>query len=200
MDFDIVKTAKDILEAMGLYFKYLYPGFLSIWIYSFINGKSLKENKNLIVKSVIISYLYNLCYSNDVFLIISSVLLPYIYYILLSSSWLERKLEFLRIKTSLSDNILDLIKRKEKDTNKGIAVKLFLDDKGIMYEGKLRVNESDKEKEQIICLSGYRRYTKNEHGKYEVKLNNDHSGDNSRWVIIKYEDVSRIEVLYEEDK
>lgn len=61
--------------------------------------------------------------------------------------------------TTLEDTVWDYIQYRDKEKD-GIVLKVFLDNKDIMYEGCLRYRESDIDKEQAICLSGYRRYIK----------------------------------------
>ena len=57
-----MKIIQEILKYLELYFIYLYPGFITIFFYSFTKVKSLKFNKTLIMTSVIISYIYVLIY------------------------------------------------------------------------------------------------------------------------------------------
>ena len=78
-----------------------------------------------------------------------------------------------------------------------IVLKLFLDNNDIMYEGSLRYHESDINKKQTICLSGYRRYIK-ENGKYVVKQ--DYNNDNSRWVMLDISEITRVEIKYHTNK
>lgn len=194
---DYIKEAEDILKLLNSYLIYFIPGFISIWEYSFLKGKCIRENINSIIKAVIISYLYVNIFCYNWLVIAMSIILPYLLYWILTLQGFNEILKSLKINTSLSDNILDLIQSKEKD-EKAIALKLFMDEKGIMYEGQLRVHESDNQKEQVIALSGYRRYIRNASGKYDIK--NDYADDKSRWVIVKYNDVDRIEVKYQNDK
>ena len=96
----------------------------------------------------------------------------------------------------MEDTVWDYIQYRDKE-KKGIVLKVFLDDKDIMYEGSLRYRESDPEKEQAICLSGYRRYVK-ENGRYIPKQ--DYNNDNSRWVLINVKEITRSEIKYASEK
>lgn len=195
---DYIKVAEEILQLLNSYLIYFIPGYISIWEYSFLKGKHINENINIIIKSIIVSYLYvKVSMHKDWVTIIIAFIVPYIYYLLQTFEWFDKVLKFMRINTSITDNVLDLIQNKEKK-KKAVNLKLFMDEKGIMYEGQLRVHESDNQKEQVICLSGYRRYIKNDVGKYEVK--NDYNGDKKRWVLLKYNDADRIEVQYADEK
>lgn len=54
---EIVELIKGLLEVLREYIQYIYPGFISLWIYYFLNAKNFKENINTIIKSVVISYI-----------------------------------------------------------------------------------------------------------------------------------------------
>ena len=98
--------------------------------------------------------------------------------------------------TTLEDTVWDYIQYRDKEKD-GIVLKVFLDNKDIMYEGCLRYRESDIDKEQAICLSGYRRYIK-ENGSYVKKQ--DYNKDNSRWVLINLNEITRSEIKYNSEK
>ena len=102
----------------------------------------------------------------------------------------------ININTTVETSVWDYIHYRDKD-KKGIVLKVFLDDKDIMYEGSLRYHESDTTKQQTICLSGYRRYVK-ENGKFVPKQ--DYDNDNSRWVLINITDITRVEIKYDSAK
>ena len=93
-----------IIDAIPSYIKYIYPGYLSMYIYWFLRGKTLKDNNYVIIKSIAISYVYisiihgfsniefTSCFTNsnsllfryeiliNVILILASVIFPYILY------------------------------------------------------------------------------------------------------------------------
>lgn len=206
----MVNTIKDLLDLLTLYFVYLYPGIISVFIFRFIRGRSIVESKITVIKGITISYIYttiiNVIFKTQVseyticqhlLLVSGAFILPVILNAIMRSQKFRYILNLLKINTELSDNLWDLIKSKETHPNKGIAVKVFLDNQGIMYEGKLREHESDPNKSQLVCLSGYRRYVKQDNS-FTVK--NDYAGDNSRWVAIKSNDITRIEIKYEDAK
>ena len=206
----MVELIKSIIDSLTLYFAYIYPGIITIFIYGFVRGRSIVENKITLIKGITISYVYviimNLLLNRQVseysifehfLLILVSFVVPIIWNAIVKSKIFRNVLHWLKIDTEICDNLLDLIKSKEHDPKKGIALKVFLDKQELMYEGKLREHEADINKSQIICLSGYRRYIK-KNDAFEVK--NDYSGDNSRWVALKSEDITRIEIKFGEEK
>lgn len=201
---------RDVLDSLTLYFVYFYPGIITIFLYRFIRGRSIVENQMTFIKGITISYIYVAIMSlfrqkaaNDftvcehILLILIAFMIPIIWNLTIKSIIFKKVLCWLKVDTELSDNLLDLIKSKETNPKNGIVLKIFLDNQGLMYEGKLRDHESDESKQQIICLSGYRRYIKIDNS-YSAK--NDYSGDNSRWVAIKDKDITRIEIKYEDEK
>lgn len=203
------KAIQDVLQSLELYFIYIYPGFITVFVYLFTKAQKLKKKKYVIFISVIISYIYVVVYrwirnydelsqftvEDHVIIICISVLVPIIWHYVSMSKCLEFFLKKININTTIETNVWDYIRNRDKK-GEGIVLKVFLDD-NVMYEGSLRYHESDVNKKQKICLSGYRRYEK-EAGKYSVKQ--DYNNDNSRWVMLKVSDVVRIEIKYKSDK
>lgn len=205
----MVEIVKGVLELLEQYFVYVYPGFVTILVHHFAKARGTKLNKSTLGISVVISYVYIVLYkfffktdvsqfSNKdyVILLIFSILLPVIWHWISRSYFAENVLNKIGINTTLEDTVWDYIQYRDKE-KKGIVLKVFLDDKDIMYEGSLRYRESDPEKEQAICLSGYRRYVK-ENGRYIPKQ--DYNNDNSRWVLINIKEITRSEIKYASEK
>lgn len=202
-------TIKEVIEVLDKYFIYLYPGFISLYIFYFSKDRKMKGNINTIITSVIISYIYILIYRtlcgrpvdnfkdiDYVILLIVSIILPVILYRICKLEQMEHILEKIGFNTSLEDDVWAYIQSRDKK-KEGIVLKVFLDDKNLMYEGCLRYRESNGVKEKTICLSGYRRYIKDGE-KYYVKQ--DYNNDNSRWVLIDISSITRSEIKYETEK
>lgn len=205
----MVEIAKEIIELLEQYFVYIYPGFVTVLTHHFAKARGTELNKSTLGISVVISYVYILLYrfftsisvaqfSNKdyVILLILSILLPAIWHWVSRAALTEKILNKMGFNTTLEDNVWDYVQYRDKG-KKGIVLKVFLDDKDIMYEGSLRYRESDPEKEQAICLSGYRRYVK-EDGRYVPKQ--DYNNDNTRWVLINIKEITRSEIKYAEEK
>lgn len=205
----MVEIVKGVLELLEQYFVYVYPGFVTILVHHFAKARGTKLNKSTLGISVVISYVYIVLYKfffktdvsqflnkDYVILLIFSILLPVIWHWISRSYFAEKVLNKIGINTTLEDTVWDYIQYRDKE-KKGIVLKVFLDDKDIMYEGSLRYRESDPEKEQAICLSGYRRYVK-ENGRYIPKQ--DYNNDNSRWVLINIKEITRSEIKYASEK
>lgn len=66
---------------------------------------------------------------------------------------------------SLSSDVLNNIKGLETNKDNGIVLKVYINNSEIMYEGKMRAHELKKDREQLIYLSGYREYYKDDEGR-----------------------------------
>lgn len=196
---DITNIMNTVFFTITNYFIYFLPGFITIWLNNFIKGIETVVNKNTIILSFLISYIYTILLSSDKLIIFISITIPFILILLRFLNSKFKILELLKIETSISHNILDHIKSLESDKKKGIVLKVYLNNSNVMYEGKLRVHESDKDREQLVCLSGYREYHKNNEDKYEI-YKQVYENDNSKWIIIKYDEIKIIEVAFEDPK
>lgn len=197
---------KNFLDALNEYFVYLYPGFITLVIYYFSLGKNLKENKYILIKSVIISYLYisfskvvieknflkNSKVQNMVLLVLA-IGVPLIWNALMKTKLFTLFLRKIGIRTDIYDSIMDSLRFKEKD---GVWVRVFLDDKGVMYEGSLRLYEKDTKKKQQIVLSGYRYFRIDAQTKEEIIIEN-HENDSEYWVKVLEKDITRMEFKYQ---
>lgn len=205
---NFVELVESVLKVLTDYLQYFYPGFIFLWIFQFIRGKNFKENDISIIKSIIISYLL-ICVSKlplierinqDFFLVTISIVLPYIIVLISEKEWVKIALDFIGVKTSIHDNIIDLVKgmvKNEDDRNK-LALKVYMDEIGIMYYGWLRIHESDNENNNIIALSSYIRYKKAQDGQYvENMATLPNNSKNKEWVIIDGKDITRIEIATE---
>lgn len=197
---------KDLLEAIKQYIIYVYPGFITLIIYRFAMSKSIEENNNTFIKSIIISYLYTLPFQlfeqNPVhfevwqhfIIILLAIAVPIGWNIFIRKDVFKKILRCLRIKTEIYDNLMDIMFYKEDGT---VWVRAYMDDQKIMYEGSLRHYESDINRKQQIFLSGYRIYNYNETTKkYEVSL--DVSSDHKQWVRLLEDNISRMEFVYQQ--
>lgn len=205
----MIEIIQGVLEILEQYFVYIYPGIISLFIGYFSKARGFSVNKMSISLSVVISYIYLIFYRqfrnipithftihDHLILVIIAIIAPLLLYWITRSKIFRGILRLLKINTTIEDNAWDYLEKLDKK-NDGIVVKLFLDDLGIMYEGSLRYKTSITAPEHTICLSGYRRYQK-ENDRYIVKV--DHGNDHKYWTRINLEDVTRTEVIYSEEK
>ena len=191
----------DILEIIAVlprYIQYIFPGYITIWVYYFCIGITLKDTRALIVKSIVISYLY-VVFVNTLFaqfneleqnivLFILAVLVAYISSLLVEK---EKEFHFLRrlgINTSLSLNEIDAI---ETNSKTGIWICVYLKNCNLMYEGFILHTEMAEGNRRFICLCNYRKFIIDTEGK--LKNLEDHSTEREEQVILYFEDIARIE-------
>lgn len=193
---EIIKELPEIL-------KYIYPGYISLWIHNALIARNLKESDHLLIKVIVISYIYvqiicgiSVIKDNEiiqnVLLIILSLSIPYIGYLLKESSILSFIENFLKIDTSPATDIIDKIKQPD-----GTWVRAYMDDIGVMYEGSLRHDRMNPDEEKCIALSGFISYKISSDDRKLESIIEDNTNDNSKWVALKYDLISRIEIVYD---
>ena len=198
----------ELLEIVKRYIIYIYPGFLTLVIYRFAMYKSVEENKNTVVKSIIISYLYTLPFSllfgidpttfkfvHHIIIFLIAIAIPIIWNIIVRKNWFKLIIRKIGIKTEIYDNQMDIMFNKENGT---VWVRAYMDEQKVMYEGTLRHYESDINRQQQVILSGYRMYNYDENThKYEKTF--DYSNDQKQWVRILEENITRMEFVYKSE-
>lgn len=124
----------DVLGFIVKYYKFFYPGYISVCFYYFIQGKSAKKDSNILIKSIGISYLYISCLNykgytcSNKLLIIIAFSAPYIFDKLIKVSWISNILRIIGIRTTLFNEPLDLIQeevRKKTSITKKILTILL---------------------------------------------------------------------------
>lgn len=208
---------KDIFQILNNYFIYIYPGIISIFIYKYLEGKKCEENHILVIKSITISYLYVVFLEEvirfnvnsperveilpHVVLLFVSIGLPFIWYKIINSKWFENIQKKMRISTRRSSNPIEIALSKE---NK-LWVCVYMDDLGIMYEGYVRNYVKDVERLTYLMLSQYR-ISKLKEGtnQYEQTYPASTQGRKSvvskkDWVILYFEHITRIEIVYNKE-
>lgn len=209
-------SADDILKiiaALPEYIKYIYPGYLSIYLYLFFRGKTLRDNNYIIVKAIAISYIYvwlmqwlaqavslrklvNFIFFNapkelkqNLCLLILSIFFSYIFYRIAISKRICHFLEYFKIRTTFYDNEIEAL----ADFDDGAWLVVYLKDDSIVYEGSLGIKELESDKRQYICLNSYYKYFLSKKGKPKEPYIEDHENEPEETVVIFYDDIKRIE-------
>lgn len=205
---DILK----IIETIPEYIKYIYPGYLTIYIYFFLRGKTLRDNNYIFLKSVAISYIFlsliesisstklfqmlnarltAISYSMklNVALIILSLIFSYFAYRITISSKTIKYLSFLKINTTFYDNEIEAI----SNFDEGAWICVYLKNDDVVYEGSIGAKELDDEKRKYICLNSYYKYLLNDNRKPIEPYIEDHADNPNESVMIFYDDIKRIE-------
>lgn len=206
-DLFTIDGIKELLKIIEQYIVYVYPGFITIVLYRFAVFKSVEENKNTFIKSIIISYLYaipvgyfsgieppdfEMC--QHVVLLVISVIVPLAWNQIIHLGIYKKIIQKIGIKTEIYDNLMDIMFYKE---NGKVWVRVYMDEQNLMYEGSLRHYESDINRKQQVILSGYREYHYNKAThKYDEMFYN-YETDEKQWIRILEENITRMEFVYQ---
>ncbi|MCI8374847.1 MAG: hypothetical protein HFI29_05340 [Lachnospiraceae bacterium] len=206
---DILKIIQGIPE----YIKYIYPGYLTVYAYYFLRGKTLKDSNYILIKAITISYLYiiliegigniswisiavNWIFSNasyeiklNMSLLLVSIIFAYVAYRLVVSKKLNKVLGKLKINTTFYENEMEVL----ADFDKGAWLCVYLKDDEVVYEGSLGYKELDEDKRKYICLNAYYKYFLDKNGKPKEPYVEDYENEQEQTVLIFYDSIKRIE-------
>lgn len=202
-----------IIQSLPEYIKYIFPGYLSMYTYLFLRGKTLKDNSYIIMKSIAISYIYlwilewikDIKWLNNIddsifksvpyelkqsiCLVILGIVFPYVFYRIITFEKTQTFLSKLKIQTTFYDNEIEML----SDFDKGAWLCVYLNDDEVVYEGSLGNKELDDDKRKYICLNSYYKYLLNKEGKPKEPYIEDHEKEPEETVMIFYDSVKRIE-------
>lgn len=202
---------QDIIEIIGEYAIYVYPGIISLFITNFMLARSTKFDNNKIIYIILFGYLYVFVYTwimgievdrltktdNLIILIISLIMPIFINFMYKTfRTDLEPVLFKLKISTSLEDTVFDhLYGRKDEPIKKerNMYVRLYSAKLPFRYEGVVESYESDPDKEMVICLTRYKIKKKNggEYSNYK-----DFSNRVDRYLYIRIKEIESMEIEY----
>ena len=191
---DIIK----IIDAIPQYIRYVYPGYLAMFIFCFLRGTTLRETKAVLVKAIAISYIFTVILSlipleteiaENAVLIVMSVILPYIAYLFGTFRWVKWVLRHLKVNTTLWSNERESL---IGDDNCGWLV-VYLKDDNVVYEGSLGNRELEAGRRQFITLEAFYKYRLDKKGYPKEPYIEDHEGNYEEKVVIFYDSIKRIE-------
>lgn len=200
---DILKIIKAIPE----YIIYIYPGYLTVYLYYFFRGRTLKDNSYIFVKTVAISYIHiatmewirsqivinflpiSYGLKENIALITIAVLWAYAGYRVAVSKKIQNLFKSLKIKTTFHDNEIEVL----ADFSKGAWLCVYLKDDKVVYEGSLGHKELEEGKQKYICLNGFYKYFLDKNGKPKEPYIEDYEGNYKETVLIFYDSIKRIE-------
>lgn len=194
---------KDIISALPLLIIYILPGYIFIGTINFIVNKKDKEDKNVILKSLVISYIVvnteKLLFkcvginfdisspSSVIFSFVFTIIIAYICSMIIdkeSSNIILKKLKIAR--SFKSDVIADIT-----DFELGMWIKVFVNSEKVIYVGKLRRFEQIEDTNYIIVLSNFILY------KYSGDELVNYHDDDTEWVMLSLKDNYRIELIFD---
>lgn len=206
-------SANDIIQIVDnipKYLVYVYPGYITIYLYYFFRGITVKETKGILLKAIILSYIYisvlskftnfmklSKCIDVQSFpnvgigICLMAVSVAYLAYRLVISDTAISYLEKLKIHTTFSMNELEEI---EKDCVDGTWLCVYLKDSNIAYEGFLSKKEMELDRKQYIVICGYRKYAIGDDGKSVKPYIYDYDDNQNEKVIIYFDEIKRFEI------
>ena len=202
-----------LIDELPGYISYIYPGFLTIWLYCFLRGNRFNIGKYVIMLSVGISFMYivfaeyviipfvneklNIGYINssvvdikfNIILFIMAVFVPYIINLIVGWNKIDEILKKMCIQTSVRDNEFDVLQDYYKNA---IFITVYIKNTNLAYSGYMMQKEMDKDSRRFICLWKYRKFEVNQDT--SLKKVDDHIDDDKERVVIYYDDISHFEV------
>ena len=208
---DIIK----IIDEIPKYICYIYPGYISMYLYYYFKAITLDDTTGKLLKSIAISYIYVVfvqgCFnlinkipyininadvksaSFNIILLIVAVLVPCIvnksHKCQKSSNIIKKIKKWLNIETTFARNEIEALQAKYEDT---IWIYVYMKDSSIMYEGSLTEKEMEDGKTKFFCLSKYRKYLIRDNGSKQILA--DYSEDEKEKVVIYFDRISHFEV------
>lgn len=203
---------KDIIQIIPECITYIYPGYLTIFLFLFFRGRSIKEDNYVWLKAIAISYIYisfkpffkkllswpfELDISKipqsvkyNLYLLVLSIIVAYFADRIIVADKTQKILKFLHINTTFYDNEFEML----VDFDKGAWLCVYLKDEDIAYEGSLGYKEIEDGKRKYISLRGFRKYIIKD-GKPLEPYIVDNSNEPQNEVVIFYDDIKRIEKM-----
>ena len=181
---------KEIIQVIPECIIYIYPGYLTMFVFLFLRGKNIKEDNYIWIKVIAISYIYIAFKPFAKYLICISIIVAYIWNRIIISDTMKWIFNKLKISTTFYDNEFEML----SDFNKGAWIRVYLKDDAVVYEGSLGCKELEDGKQRYISLQGYYKYLLQD-GKPVEPYIEDNSSNPQIEVIIFYDSIKRIERL-----
>lgn len=201
-----VEEIEVLIEYLPIIFIYFVPGYIFIRINCYRFTKDINKINNLLLKSVVVSYIlialvkfiFQIC-SKDfnlantlvkIILIFVSIIAGMFCSKILLNKYSKNILEKLGLKKSFNPNIFDDI----TDEENGTWIVVYMPEERVIYKGVLQRYEDKEELENyFLILSNYILYD------YKQHIIEDNLFVSNKWVMLNTKDISRIEILYSEN-
>ncbi|MTI62262.1 MAG: hypothetical protein FH762_20145 [Firmicutes bacterium] len=191
---DIIKI-KEIIELIPLLLLYIAPGYITLWILGLLYSIDLEKDKNLILKSLILSSIYisivrclnldpAISLKGKIVIFLISIFVAYITYHLSNQNCL---MDTIGLKRTLHTDLFhDLV-----NVNNGPWMIIYITADNIIYKGKLVYFRKidDKEEKFYIVLSNFTSMTDT-----GTVLDN-YEDDDGSIVVLNTKDVNIIEMF-----
>lgn len=193
-----------IIQNLASYIIYMYPGTISLYVMNFLEAKSIKETTAYVVKIFSISYLYNIVlsiyidYKSAMFLynailIVISFVMPILVFKFKYSKCFSCICSKFGIRTCVTGVPFELIKNKDETYT---CLKVYLKNSKSVYIGYMQNYEYERNKENYLILTGYKKYLIEKMGK-EKCLETHKADEYKEKVYIKCEEIKVVEKISE---
>ncbi|HBG4218863.1 TPA: hypothetical protein KQD30_001993 [Clostridioides difficile] len=158
-----ILNIQEIISIIPALLEYFVPGFIFLTIRNFYYSKDYTKDKYIIVKSIVISFLfYELLYP-ILMIIPNKHVSNYLFIIIVIF------ISIMYLKFNVEDKIIDIFGVGQRineddfaniiDVEKGTWVKVYLPEESIIYLGKLKYYSNKKDSEDnimaLICFATY---------------------------------------------
>lgn len=196
-------TAQNIstlLQELPILIMYVVPGYLLLWTMGFILSGKIEKDKNLLLKSTVLSYLWitlwNVALKGKaldttgwkIVIIVTAIIAGYIASRIIVSQRYKDFLKRVRVTRTVHNNCFrDII-----DFENGLQVAAFLEKDKRIYQGEIRYfEEKDGTENTYIVLSNWVKYD------YDGTEVENYESSNNRRVLLNTRDISRMELCYD---
>jgi len=187
-----------LVEQIPVLFMYIVPGYLVLWIMGFMFSRDLNKDTNLILKSIVLSYLLitaGNCFGDisapipRIVIILIAVAVGFILSKAILSDNFIKILRWLGIKKSVRGNIFnDII-----DVELGLWATVFIPNDKTIIKGMIkRYEEREDTNNSYLILSNYKQFSYTNKGTPII----DHAKENRFQIMINTRDISRMELYY----
>lgn len=189
---------KEIINMLPEYIQYVYPGYITIYSYYFLRGKTLHDSKQTLLKSIMLSYIYITLTAEipvnsemwaNIGYISLAVAIAYFAYLITRAQWIATLFRKLKITTTFFDNDVEAL----AGFDNGAWLVVYLKSSKIAVEGSLGLKELEDGKEKFITLDAYSKYTVNDDGTLAEPPFCSNEGKYDEQCVIRYDDIQRIE-------
>ncbi len=187
---------KAFIELLPLIVVYLVPGFVFLWVKSFLLSQRIEEDNHIAVKSIVLSFIlinalsiFNAVNINSpgwvILIIFISAILAFVFTKLILWDKFHRILKKCGVNRSFFKSIWNDL----ADMNHGVWLRLYLPEDRVVYTGTLRKYEEEQEN-YYLTISNYSSYS------YDEKEIDNYYEDSTKWAALNTKDISRIEIFY----
>lgn len=208
----------NLINALPAYIQYIYPGYITIYLYMFFKEKLIKDNGYTAFKSLALSYFYieflkfmrhvvgirficdkliQMHFWNVAQIIGLSglaIIVAYVTYMFNKSQLASHIFEKLKISAELNKSEIAQLDH----FGKGAWVNVYLKDSDIVYEGSLAFyHVEDSVERRNITLAKYRKCKIDDKEKPIHPYIENHDTDVTKQVVLYYDDILKIEKVKE---